>query len=83
MAAEEEVLTHVTGFDFAVSCQFWIDEDTTAIFANDNLLVHLYFHLALCRDTVEAATTCITLHIHHAESVASILADTLERGEKA
>ena len=66
-----------------MSCQFGIDENTTAIFTHDNLLVHLYLHLALCRDTVEAATTCITLHIHHAESVAGILADALERGEKA
>lgn len=59
-------------------CQFGINHDSTAVFANDNFLVCADIDLALWRDAVEAATASITVYHNDAQSVAGILADTLE-----
>ncbi len=65
------------------ACKLRIDHDATAIFTHNDLLVHLDLHLALRRDAVEAAATGITLDIYDAETIAGILADTLEGVEGA
>jgi len=45
--------------------------------------VHLNFHLLLRRNAVEAAATCVTLHVNDAEAVACVAAQTLECREGA
>ena len=60
-----------------------INHDSTAILTHNHLLVHLDFHLALWRDTVEAASAGVSLNIDNAQSVARILAYALECGEQA
>ena len=45
--------------------------------------MHLYLHLALCRDAVEATAASVALHIDHAQTVAGILAYALEGLEQA
>ena len=63
--------------------QLGIDEDTAAIFAYQDLLVHLDVELSLWRNLVEAATTGVALHIHDTQSVAGTLANALEAGQQA
>ena len=41
--------------------QLGVDEDTTAVFADDDLLVKLQVYLTLGWDLVEAATASITV----------------------
>ena len=60
------------------ACKLRINHDATAIFTHDYLLVHLYLHLALRRNAVEATTAGVTLDIHDTQSVACVLADALE-----
>ena len=60
------------------SGQFGVDKDTPAVFADDDLLMHLDVELPLRWNLVEATTTSITLHINDTQTVASVLADTLE-----
>ena len=62
--------------------QLRIDENTTAVLAHDDLLVHLDIELTLWRNLVEATTASITLHIHDTQTIASTLADTLEAAEQ-
>ena len=52
------------------ACEFGIDHDATAVFANDNLLAHTDVELALGRDLVEASAAGVALDIYDAESVA-------------
>lgn len=62
--------------------QFRIDEDTAAVLADDDFLVHLDIELALWRNLVEATTAGVTLHIHDAKTVAGRLTNTLEAGQQ-
>ena len=62
--------------------QFGVNEDTAAIFADDDLLVHLDVELTLGRNLVEATATGITLHIDNAQSIARALPDALEAAEQ-
>ncbi len=70
-------------FFFCHSCQIGIDHDTTAVLTHDDFLVHLYFHLFLRGDTVEASAAGVALDIYDAETVARIFADALECREGA
>ena len=58
--------------------QFRVNHDTSAVFANDYFLVHLDVQLALWGNLVEATATSITLHIDDTQTIACILANTLE-----
>lgn len=65
------------------ACEFGVNEDAAAVFANDDFLVHLDFELLLWGDAVEATTASVTLDVNHAKAVASIFADALEGSECA
>ena len=62
--------------------QFRIDHDSSAVLANDDLLVHLDVELTLRRNLVEATTASITLHVNDTQTVAGILTDTLVTGKQ-
>ena len=47
-----------------------VDEYAAAVLADNDFLVHLDFHLALRRDVAEAATTGISVNLHHGQAVA-------------
>ena len=55
-----------------------VDQDAAAVFADEDLTVHLDFKLTLWRNLVEAAAAGLTLHGDDAQTVAGIIADTLE-----
>lgn len=59
-------------------CEFRVDHDTATIFAHNHFLVHLDFDLLLRGNAVEAATAGVTVDDDDAETIAGILADTLE-----
>ena len=59
-----------------------VDEDTSTVFTDDDLLVHLDVQLALWWNLVKAATAGITLHIDNAETIAGTFADALEAGQQ-
>ncbi len=65
------------------TCQFRVNHDTSAIFANDDFLTRTDIQLSLGRDFVEATTTSITLYIYDTQSIARVLTDTLERLKQA
>ena len=52
-------------------------QNTTAVFANDDLLALTDLHLALRRDPVEASAARIASYRHHCESVAYVATDSL------
>ena len=52
-------------------------QNTTAVFANDDLLALTDLHLALGRNAVETAAARIAPHRHHGKSVAHVMADPL------
>ena len=58
--------------------QLGVDEDTTAVFADDDLLVKLQVYLTLGGNLIEAATTSITVDRHYGQPIASTLTDTIE-----
>ena len=58
-----------------------VDRDSSAVFADDYFLVHLYFEATLRRDAVEATSARSALHSYDSETVVGILADSLESGE--
>ena len=58
--------------------QLRIDEDTTAVFADDDLLVKLQVYLTLGWNLVEAATASISVDGHYGKTIASTLTDTVE-----
>ena len=58
--------------------QLGVDEDTTAVFADDDLLVKLQVYLTLGGDLIEAATTSITVDRHYGQTIASTLTDAVE-----
>ena len=60
------------------TCQLGVDQDTTTILTNDNLLVHLDIELTLGWNLVEATTTGITLYINNTQTIAGIATDALE-----
>lgn len=60
------------------ACEFAVNHDTTAIFAYDNLLVHLDIYLALWWNLVVATATGITLLYGDTKTVTGTLADALE-----
>ena len=66
------LILHLNGISLYAS-QFRINHDTSAIFAHDNLLVHLDVELTLWRNLVKAATASIVIHIHNAQTVAGAL----------
>ena len=68
---------------FLNACQFWVNHNATAVFANDDFLVHLDFHLALRWNAVEAAAASVTLNVYDTQAVACALADAFESGEQA
>ena len=70
-----------SGFRLHTS-KFRIDEDTSTVFADDDLLVHLDIQLTLWRNLVETTTAGITLHVDDTQSVAGTLADALEAGKQ-
>ena len=71
----EDMLCSVGLFN---ACECRVDEDASAVFAYDHLLVHTDFHLLLRGDAVEAAAAGIALHVYDAEAVAGVFADALE-----
>ena len=62
--------------------EFGIDEDTTAVFADDDLLAQLQIYLALGGDLVEAATASITVDGYDSKTIAGSFADTSKGVEK-
>lgn len=70
------------GLDFH-SGEFRIDEDTSAVFADDDLLVHLDVELALWRNLVKATTTGVTLHVDDSQTVVGTFTYAQERLEQA
>ena len=64
------------------TCDFGVDDDAAAIFANDYFFAHLDFELFLRWDAVKAAAACVTLDVDNAQAVACVLADTFERVER-
>ena len=65
------------------TCEFRVNHDAAAIFADDDFLVHLDFHLLLRRDAVEAAAAGVALDVDDTQTVACVLAYALERSESA
>ena len=63
--------------------EFGIDEDTTAVFADDDLLAQLQIYLALGWNLVEATTTSVTVDGYDSKTIAGSFADTSEGVEKA
>ena len=63
--------------------QLGIDEDTPAVFADDDLLMELEVYLALGGDLVEATTTSIAVYGHDGQAVACPLTDTSEGMQQA
>jgi len=62
--------------------EFGIDEDTTAVFADDDLLMKLQIYLALGWDLVEATTASITINGYDSKTIAGSFTDTSEGVEK-
>ena len=60
------------------ACQIGVDDDASAVLAHDHLLAHADVQLALRRYLVVAATACITVHRHDAQTVAAVVTDALE-----
>lgn len=60
-----------------------VDEDTAAVFADDDFLVHLDFHLALGRDVAEAATAGVAVDGDYGQAVAGGAADALVASQVA
>ena len=60
-----------------------IDEDTAAVFANDDFLVHTDVELVLWRDFVIASTAGVTFNLYDGETVSCALPDTFISGEQA
>ncbi len=54
-----------------------VDEDTSAIFTDDNLLPRFDIELALRWYLVEASAACITLYGDYCETIAGICPDPL------
>ena len=73
----------VLGVGLAHSGQCRIDQDATTVLTDYDFLVHFYLHLSLGRDAVEATAAGVALHIHHAQTVAGVLADALEGCQQA
>ena len=62
--------------------EFGIDEDTTAVFADDDLLAQLQIYLALGWNLVEATTTSVTVDGYDSKTIAGSFADTSEGVEE-
>jgi len=62
--------------------EFGINEDTTAVFADDNLFMKLQIYLALGWDLVEATTASITIDGYDSKTIAGSFTDTSEGVEK-
>ena len=60
-----------------------VDEDTPAVFADDDLLMELEVYLTLGWDLVEAATTSIAIYGHDGQAIACTLTDTSESMQQA
>ena len=60
-----------------------VDEDSAAVFADDDFLAHFDFELFLRRDAVEAAAAGVALYVDDTEAVAGVFADAFESGEGA
>ena len=58
--------------------QLGVDEDTTTVFADDDLLVKLQVYLTLGGNLIEATTTSITVDRHYGQPIASTLTDAVE-----
>jgi hypothetical protein len=54
----------------------WVDQDTAAMFANDDFLVLTDVELALGRNLIETASTSISLDGYHRQAVAGVFANT-------
>ena len=54
-----------------------IHQDPSAIFANDDLLVHADIELVLWRDLIEASAAGIPFDLHDGKAVAGIFPDPL------
>ena len=65
-------------FFFGELVDFFVDQDSSAIFADDDFLTAGDVELPLGRDFVEAAAAGVTLNGHHGQSVAGVLADAFE-----
>lgn len=59
-----------------------VNQDTSAVLANDNFLSLLDVQLTLRWNLVKATSTSITGNSNYSKSVAGILADTLECCQK-
>ena len=58
--------------------EFGIDEDTTAVFADDDLLMELQINLTLGWNLVEATTASITIDGYDSKTIAGSFTDTSE-----
>ena len=58
---------------FLLSCQFRIDQDTTAVLTNDDLTTHTDLELHLRWDLVEATTAGVAVHSDYCQAVAIAL----------
>ena len=52
------------------ACQFRVNHDTAAIFANDDFLTHTDVQLSLRRNLIKTTATSITLYVYDAQTVA-------------
>lgn len=50
--------------------QFWVDHDTSTVFAYDDFLAHTNVELFLRRNLVEATATSVTLYVSNTQTVA-------------
>ena len=64
---------------FFYTCKFAVNEDASAVFADDDFLVRLDIQLSLWRNLCETSATGITLHRNDTKTVACVFADTFER----
>ena len=63
--------------------ELWVDEDTPAVFADDDLLMEFEVYLTLGWDLVEAAATSIAVYGHDGQAIACPLTDTSEGMQQA
>ena len=64
------------------SGQFRIYQNATAIFTDDNLLVHLDVELPLRRYFVETTAASVTLNINDSQTVARVLTNAFEAAQQ-
>ena len=64
------IFKEIITYPLFCTCQFWVNHDTTAVFANDDFLTRTDIQLLLRRNLVKATTTSITLNVYYAQTIA-------------